>query len=127
MSSLVGYQQLNPFLRRIKRKPAAEQQPDWSPQVLSNGRYKSVHHRAVTNKVEPRWVYQAGATLAVKSYNKERIKQNLQVFDWELTEDDLDKINQIPQHKMMMREELVSADGSSSPYKSLEEVWDGEI
>ncbi|PQP91593.1 putative phosphatidylinositol N-acetylglucosaminyltransferase subunit C [Prunus yedoensis var. nudiflora] len=61
------------------------------------------------------------ATLAVKSYNKERIKQNLQVFDWELTEDDLDKINQIPQHKMMMREELASAGGSSSPYKSLEE------
>ncbi|KAL6269040.1 hypothetical protein ACE6H2_025951 [Prunus campanulata] len=68
-----------------------------------------------------KWVYQAGATLAVKSYNKERIKQNLQVFDWELTEDDLDKINQIPQHKMMMREELASAGGSSSPYKSLEE------
>ncbi|CAB4264287.1 unnamed protein product [Prunus armeniaca] len=74
-----------------------------------------------------RWVYQAGATLAVKSYNKERLKQNLQVFDWELSEDDLNKINHIPQHKMMMREELVSADGSSSPYKSVEEFWDGEI
>ncbi|PQM39979.1 non-functional NADPH-dependent codeinone reductase 2 [Prunus yedoensis var. nudiflora] len=71
-----------------------------------------------------RWVYQAGATLAVKSYNKERLKQNLQVFDWELSEDDLHKINQIPQHKMVTREELVSADG---PYKSLEEFWDGEI
>ncbi|XP_021812785.1 non-functional NADPH-dependent codeinone reductase 2-like [Prunus avium] len=74
-----------------------------------------------------RWVYQAGVTLAVKSYNKERLKQNLQVFDWELSEDDLNKINHIPQHKMMMREELVSADGSSSPYKSVEEFWDGEI
>ncbi|PQQ02739.1 non-functional NADPH-dependent codeinone reductase 2 [Prunus yedoensis var. nudiflora] len=74
-----------------------------------------------------RWVYQAGATLAVKSYNKERLKQNLQVFDWELSEDDLNKINHIPQHKMMVREELVSADGSSSPYKSVEEFWDGEI
>ncbi|CAL8994152.1 unnamed protein product [Prunus brigantina] len=74
-----------------------------------------------------RWVYQAGATLAVKSYNKERLKQNLQVFDWELSEDDLKKINHIPQHKMMIREELVSADGSSSPYKSVEEFWDGEI
>ncbi|KAL6294426.1 hypothetical protein ACE6H2_002568 [Prunus campanulata] len=74
-----------------------------------------------------RGVYQAGATLAVKSYNKERLKQNLQVFDWELSEDDLNKINHIPQHKMMRREELVSADGSSSPYKSVEEFWDGEI
>ncbi|BFG16327.1 hypothetical protein CerSpe_026010 [Prunus speciosa] len=74
-----------------------------------------------------RWVYQAGATLAVKSYNKERLKQNLQMFDWELSEDDLNKINQIPQQKMMLKEELVSADGSSSPYKSVEELWDGEI
>ncbi|TQD92577.1 hypothetical protein C1H46_021829 [Malus baccata] len=73
-----------------------------------------------------RWVYQVGATLAVKSYNKERLKQNLLVFDWELSEDDLAKINQIPQKKMMLKENLVSADGSS-PYKSVEELWDGEI
>ncbi|CAN6548873.1 unnamed protein product [Malus baccata var. baccata] len=73
-----------------------------------------------------RWVYQVGATLAVKSYNEERLKQNLLVFDWELSEDDLAKINQIPQKKMMLKENLVSADGSS-PYKSVEELWDGEI
>ncbi|XP_009359214.1 non-functional NADPH-dependent codeinone reductase 2 [Pyrus x bretschneideri] len=73
-----------------------------------------------------RWVYQVGTTVAVKSYNKERLKQNLHVFDWELSEDDLAKINQIPQKKMMRREELVSADGSS-PYNSVEELWDGEI
>ncbi|KAB2603322.1 non-functional NADPH-dependent codeinone reductase 2-like [Pyrus ussuriensis x Pyrus communis] len=47
-----------------------------------------------------RCVYQAGATLAVKSYNKERLKQNL-------------------------REDLVSANGPSH-YKSLEDLWDGE-
>ncbi|KAL6210117.1 hypothetical protein ACLB2K_021055 [Fragaria x ananassa] len=71
-----------------------------------------------------RWVYQVGATLAVKSYNKERLKQNVQVFDWELTEDDLEKINQIPQRKQMTREEeLVTATG---PYKSLDDLWDGE-
>ncbi|KAB2624791.1 non-functional NADPH-dependent codeinone reductase 2-like [Pyrus ussuriensis x Pyrus communis] len=73
-----------------------------------------------------RWVYQVGTTLAVKSYNKERLKQNLHVFDWELSEDDLAKINQIPQKKMMRREQLVSVDGSS-PYNSVEELWDGEI
>ena len=39
------------------------------------------------------WVYQAGAAVAVKSYNKERLKQNVQVFDWELSDEDLDKIN----------------------------------
>jgi diketogulonate reductase-like aldo/keto reductase len=60
----------------------------------------------------------------VKSYNKERLKQNAQVFDWELSQEDLDKISQIPQHKMMLREEYVSANG---PYKSLEDLWDGEL
>ncbi|KAK9934584.1 hypothetical protein M0R45_021721 [Rubus argutus] len=71
-----------------------------------------------------RWVYQVGATLAVKSYNKERLKQNAQVFDWELSQEDLDKISQIPQRKMIRREDLISANG---PYKSLEDLWDGEI
>ncbi|KAB2603324.1 NAD(P)H-dependent 6'-deoxychalcone synthase-like [Pyrus ussuriensis x Pyrus communis] len=73
-----------------------------------------------------RWVYQAGATLAVKSYNKERLKQNVNIFDWELSENDIEKIYQIPQRKMMLREDLVSTNGPS-PYKSLEDLWDGEL
>ncbi|XP_004309975.1 PREDICTED: non-functional NADPH-dependent codeinone reductase 2-like [Fragaria vesca subsp. vesca] len=81
-------------------------------------------HGKTVPQVCIRWVYQVGATLAVKSYNKERLKQNVQVFDWELSEEDLDKINQIPQHRMMLREEYVTANG---PYKSLEELWDGEL
>ncbi|KAK4589595.1 hypothetical protein RGQ29_020246 [Quercus rubra] len=71
-----------------------------------------------------RWVYEQGAALIVKSYNKERLKENLQIFDWELSEDDYDKIGQIKQHRMMTKEELVSAHG---PYKSIEELWDGEL
>ncbi|XP_050287415.1 non-functional NADPH-dependent codeinone reductase 2-like isoform X3 [Quercus robur] len=71
-----------------------------------------------------RWIYEQGAALIVKSYNKERLKENLQIFDWELSEDDYDKIGQIKQHRMMLQEELVSAHG---PYKSIEELWDGEL
>ncbi|TQE05742.1 hypothetical protein C1H46_008648 [Malus baccata] len=73
-----------------------------------------------------RWVYQAGATLAVKSYNKERLKQNVDIFDWKLSETDIEKISQIPQRKMMLREDMVSVNGPS-PYKSLEDLWDGEF
>ncbi|KAL5552802.1 hypothetical protein UlMin_040203 [Ulmus minor] len=71
-----------------------------------------------------RWVYEVGATLVAKSYNKERLKQNLQMFDWALSEDDLQKISQIRQHKMMLQKELISARG---PYRSLQELWDGEL
>ncbi|XP_075672351.1 non-functional NADPH-dependent codeinone reductase 2-like [Castanea sativa] len=71
-----------------------------------------------------RWIYEQGAAPIVKSYNKERLKENLQIFDWELSEDDYDKIGQIKQRRLMPREELVSAHG---PYKSVEELWDGEL
>lgn len=60
----------------------------------------------------------------MKSYNKGRLKENLQIFDWALSEDESNKIGQIKQHKMMLKEELVSARG---PYKTLEELWDGEL
>jgi diketogulonate reductase-like aldo/keto reductase len=33
--------------------------------------------------------------MAVKSYNKERMKQNLEIFDWSLTRDDHEKIDQV--------------------------------
>ncbi|KAK7831229.1 non-functional nadph-dependent codeinone reductase 2 [Quercus suber] len=71
-----------------------------------------------------RWIYEQGAVPIVKSYNKERLKENLQIFDWELSEDDYDKIGQIKQHRMMPKEDFVSAHG---PYKSVEELWDGEL
>ncbi|KAK9903870.1 hypothetical protein M0R45_000842 [Rubus argutus] len=62
-------------------------------QEIAEARGKSVAQVCI------RWVLQLGATLAVKSYNKERLKQNLQVFDWELSQEDLNKISQIPQRK----------------------------
>ncbi|TQE05744.1 hypothetical protein C1H46_008650 [Malus baccata] len=64
-----------------------------------------------------------GQHLLFKSYNKERLKQNVDIFDWELSEIDIEKINRIPQRKMMLREDLVSANGPSH-YKSLEDLWD---
>jgi diketogulonate reductase-like aldo/keto reductase len=48
-----------------------------------------------------RWIYEQGLTPIVKSFSKERLKQNIQIFDWELTEDDLIKIGQIPQKKIV--------------------------
>jgi len=51
-------------------------------------------------------------TCIVKSYNKERLKQNLEIFDWELTEEDRLKISQIPQRKVVQTSSvLFSQDG----------------
>jgi len=58
-----------------------------------------------------RWIYEQGVTSIVKSYNKERLKQNLDIFDWELTDDDRLKISQIPQKKIVKAEGLFSQEG----------------
>ncbi|KAF8378843.1 hypothetical protein HHK36_030192 [Tetracentron sinense] len=71
-----------------------------------------------------RWIYEQGVSLIVKSFNKERMKQNLQIFDWRLSEEELAKINQIPQGRGFSGEIYVSPYG---PYKSVEEFWDGEL
>ncbi|RWR79539.1 non-functional NADPH-dependent codeinone reductase 2 [Cinnamomum micranthum f. kanehirae] len=50
-------------------------------------------------QVALRWVYEQGVIMVVKSFNKERMKENLEIFDWELTQEESKKINEIPQHK----------------------------
>ncbi|XP_072990386.1 deoxymugineic acid synthase 1-D-like [Typha latifolia] len=71
-----------------------------------------------------RWVYEQGDCVIVKSFNEERLKENLLIFDWELNEEERQKIAQLPQGKSCRSMDFVSADG---PFKSLEELWDGEI
>ncbi|KAL5553025.1 hypothetical protein UlMin_040426 [Ulmus minor] len=71
-----------------------------------------------------RWAYEQGVSVLVKSFNKERMKENLDIFDWRLTTEESNKIGQIPQRKGFPGIEFISEDG---PYKSLQELWDGEI
>ncbi|XP_059649752.1 D-galacturonate reductase-like [Cornus florida] len=52
-----------------------------------------------TAQVSLRWVYEQGVSLVTKSFNKERMRQNLEIFDWSLTEEELEKISQLPQIK----------------------------
>ncbi|RLN35089.1 aldose reductase [Panicum miliaceum] len=61
---------------------------------IAKARGKSVAQVAL------RWVYEQGVSIVVKTYNKERLKQNLEIFDWELTDEDRLKISQIPQKKL---------------------------
>ena len=68
--------------------------------------------------------YELGVGMVVKSFNGERMKQNLEIFNWSLSEDELKKINDIPQRRHHRGEEFITKDG---PFKTLEELWDGEI
>ncbi|XP_061356026.1 protein REDOX 2-like [Gastrolobium bilobum] len=84
---------------------------------IARTRQKSVAQVAL------RWIYEQGASAIVKSFNKERMKQNLEIFDWELGQDESQKISQIPQRRMFSGEQFASENG---PFKSLEELWDGD-
>lgn len=70
-----------------------------------------------------RWIIEQGATVVVKSHRKERMIENLGVFDWELNDDDHEMINQIPQYQLF-RDLFVSPIG---PYKTSQELWDEDI
>ncbi|XP_071689699.1 D-galacturonate reductase-like [Rutidosis leptorrhynchoides] len=50
-------------------------------------------------QISLRWLYEQGVGFVVKSFNQERMKQNLEIFDWSLSEEELNKISQIPQQK----------------------------
>lgn len=63
-----------------------------------------------------RWLYEQGLTFVVKSYDKERMKQNLEIFDWSLTEDDYMKIREIYQERLIK--------GPTKPL--LDDLWDDE-
>ncbi|XP_077236226.1 7-acetyl-epi-neemfruitin B aldo-keto reductase-like [Tasmannia lanceolata] len=71
-----------------------------------------------------RWVFEQGVSLLPKSFNKERMKENLEIFDWPLSEEELQKISLLPQQRLSRAETFVTPKGQ---YKSLEDLWDGEI
>lgn len=75
-------------------------------------------------KICLRWVYEQRVSVLVKSFNQERMKENLHIFNWKLSQEELDKIEQIPHSRGNTSEFAVSEQG---PYKFIEKFWDGEI
>jgi diketogulonate reductase-like aldo/keto reductase len=68
-----------------------------------------------------KWLIEQGSTPIVKSFNKERMKANLEIFNWKLSEVDLEKIKMIPQYRAFKGERFISKNG---PYKTAEDLWD---
>lgn len=52
--------------------------------------------------------------MVVKSLKRDRLKENMEIFDWELTNEDRRKISQISQHKRVTLLKILSPDGVSS-------------
>ena len=52
--------------------------------------------------------------MVVKSLKRDRLKENMEIFDWELTNEDRRKISQISQHNRVTVLGILSPDGVSS-------------
>ncbi|KAG9457657.1 hypothetical protein H6P81_002165 [Aristolochia fimbriata] len=85
---------------------------------IANARGKSVAQVAL------RWLHQQGVSIIVKSFNEDRMEENLQIFDWELTLEEMKKIEESPQERVTTAASFVSPEG---PFKTIEEFWDGEV
>lgn len=63
--------------------------------------------------------------MIVKSFNPERMKENIGAVDLKLDDCDLMEIDKLEERKIMRGESLVNE--TTSPYKTLEDLWDDEI
>ncbi|CAH1415026.1 unnamed protein product [Lactuca virosa] len=52
-----------------------------------------------TAQISLRWLYEQGVSFVVKSFNTKRMKQNLDIFNWSLSAEELNKISYISQRK----------------------------
>ncbi|XP_022990638.1 D-galacturonate reductase-like [Cucurbita maxima] len=55
-----------------------------------------------TAQIALRWVYEKGVSIVAKSFDRERMRQNIDIFDWSLTEEESAKIDELPQHKAVV-------------------------
>lgn len=63
--------------------------------------------------------------MVVKSFNPDRLRENMGSLDLKLDDEDLIEIEQLEERKIMRGDFLVN--NTTSPYKTLEELWDYEI
>ncbi|GMI74944.1 hypothetical protein like AT1G59960 [Hibiscus trionum] len=75
-------------------------------------------------QISLRWIYQQGVGVIVKSFNGERMKQNLEIFDWFLNEEELEMMDRIPQSRGVPGTPFTSRYG---PFRTIEDIWDGEM
>lgn len=76
-------------------------------------------------QVALKWGLSKGASVIVKSFNEDRLKENIGALDLKLDDQDYLQIDKLEERKIMRGEFLVNE--TTSPYKSIQELWDDEI
>uniref|UniRef100_A0A5B7C1X9 Putative aldo-keto reductase family 4 member C9 n=1 Tax=Davidia involucrata TaxID=16924 RepID=A0A5B7C1X9_DAVIN len=76
-------------------------------------------------QVALRWGLQMGHSVLPKSTTELRIKENFVIFDWSIPEDLFSKLSEIEQARLIKGTAFVHE--TLGAYKTIEELWDGEI
>lgn len=103
-----------PVVNQIERHPRLNQAPlvkfdhehqivtqAWSPlgrgTILNNPVLKAIgdHHHKSPAQVVLRWHLQSGVSFIPKSVHEARIKQNIDIYDFELSDEEMAKINEL--------------------------------
>ncbi|KAF7148062.1 hypothetical protein RHSIM_Rhsim03G0166200 [Rhododendron simsii] len=85
----------------------------------------ALKHKATPAQVALSWGLSKGGSVIVKSFNKYRMKENMRALDLRLDDRDLLDIERMEEKKIMRGEFLVNE--TTSPYKTIQDLWDDEI
>ncbi|XP_035544774.1 NADPH-dependent aldo-keto reductase, chloroplastic-like [Juglans regia] len=77
-------------------------------------------------QVALRWGLQMGHSVLPKSTHEGRIKDNFDIFNWSIPEVLLAKLSEIEQERLMTGNSYLVHE-TFGPYRTVEELWDGEI
>ncbi|KAL2484903.1 NAD(P)-linked oxidoreductase superfamily protein [Abeliophyllum distichum] len=73
-----------------------------------------------------RWAIQRGTSAIPKSSNSERIKENINVFGWEISEEDFQALCSIQQQERVLNGEILFVNKTDGPYTTVADIWDHE-
>ncbi|XP_041002789.1 NADPH-dependent aldo-keto reductase, chloroplastic-like [Juglans microcarpa x Juglans regia] len=98
-----------------------------STAVVDNPIIQSIalKHKATPAQVALKWGLSKGSSVIVKSFNQNRMKENMGSFDLKLDDQDFNDIDSLEEWKIMRGEFLVNQ--TTSPYRTIQELWDDEI
>ncbi|KAK6155879.1 hypothetical protein DH2020_010127 [Rehmannia glutinosa] len=85
----------------------------------------ALKHKVTPAQVALRWGLSKGASVIVKSFNEERLKENMGALDLKLEDNDIIEIEKMEERKIMRGEFYVNQ--RTSPYKTIQDLWDDEI
>lgn len=96
------------------------------PVLLEDDRLKAIAEKVgkSTGQVLIRWAVQRGTSTIPKSVHAERIRSNLEVFDWSLSDEDMKALSSFNENTRQLGPKFFLSE--EGPYKTADDVWDGD-